>query len=403
MRASPAFPSQSQRGTAAGAIVFGLVLAGVAVGGFLWLEGRRNRLEPRSPPPVQTNDHAADKWTGRLGRFLAKGPPGGTWEIRSLTGVHKQYLAPHPSREEFYLIAPVKKNGEPQARAVSRWLVPRHFFRAPPALFFSNYTRSQGPERETLHVGSAADIETVRVHWVPRANNDGLTERRVWFSLADGEVVQVEDRSRGGRVVKRIRRLSVDTGDWDPDSVDEATLSHCEAEPPDPAADPDRVLHDVAAAAPFPVFEPSYLPPGYVLVRSSYSSCDAARSAANLQGAQPGEGTETLVHLVTQLYSDGMGLISLAIAPRADMDAIESATAGMGDESDPDNCPGLPANPTDIRQDDSTIRMRTDVCRTVLRRDDLDGVSVTLMGRNEIPGEEYVRMIGGLRLIVDHD
>lgn len=396
MREPPPSQSRPERGTAAGAIVFGLVLAGVAVGGFLWLEGRRNRLAPTAGTTVRVEDHTADKWTGRLGGFLAKGPSGGTWEIRYLSGVYKQYLAPHPSREEFFLIAQVNENEVIEARAVSRWLVPRQFFRAPPALFFSNYMRSQGPVEETLPDGT----ETVRVHWVPRVNNDGLTERRVWFSVAEGEVVQVEDRSREGRVVKRVRRLSVDTEDWDPRTVDEASLNHCQVEPPDPTADPDRVLHEVAAAAPFPVFEPSYLPPGYVLVRSSYSSCDAARSAAGLQGVPPEEVMQTPVHLVTQLYSDGMALISLAIAPRRDMDAIENATAGMGDESDPDSCPGLPANPRDIRQESATIRMRTDVCRSVLRLDDLDDVSVTLMGRNEIPGEEYLRMMGGLRPVV---
>ena len=42
------------------------------------------------------------------------------------------------------------------------------------------------------------------------------------------------------------------------------------------------------------------------------------------------------------------------------------------------------------------IRRRTDACRTVLRLDGFEGVSITLLARNELPGDEYVKVMESL-------
>ena len=60
---------------------------------------------------------------------------------------------------------------------------------------------------------------------------------------------------------------------------------------------------------------------------------------------------------------------------------------------------GQPTDPRDILHQGAVIRMRTDICRTVVRRDDLDGVSVTIIGRNEIPNDEYLRMVATLEKV----
>jgi hypothetical protein len=375
-----------ERGSAAGAVVFALVLAGVLVGGFLWLQGRREMLEVslQNGGGSSTNGGAADKWTQVLGKFLAKGPDRGTWETRFFSCVYTHYLRPVPGSErDLFLIAEVTSEGPRNTRSVPRWLVPRHFFRAPASLFFSNYVRSRAPVREMLPDGT----ETWRVHWKPRSNFEGLvdTERHVWFSVDEGEVVQVEDVSRTGHMVRLVKRISRETGAWDVGDVD--VREALDADPPDPHADPDLALAKVAAKAPFPVFVPTYLPPGFVLVRASYQ--DFETDAASGDGAR--------VHLVTQLYSDGLGLISLAIAPRDDMNLIERQSETMME--DPGNqmpCPGLPAEPREIEESGSRIKLRTDSCRTVARRDDLVGASATLIGRNELPADEYLRMIGSL-------
>ncbi len=371
--------SASQRGSVAGAVVFGLVLAAILFGGYLWLEGRRADAKAGSGH-LENGGTSADKWTRILGRFLDKGPEGGTWETKFLKCVYKTYVAPHPTDRQAYLLGRPQVDGSVKTRAVSRWLVPRHFFRAPASLFFANYHRSRAPITEE-------STGTVRVHWRPRADVHGITEteRVVWFSRDKHIVLRVEDRSRTGHMTRRVRRLDEGTGDW-PGSVDHATLRRVEAPPPDPHADEDQALATVVAKAPFPVYVPKSMPPGFVLVRSSYSIIPTPRDP------------EAKVQLVSQLYSDGVALISVGVAPRGDMDAIEMMSAAMDDTTDPAACPGLPTNPRDIREDSAMISLRTDVCRTVLRRDDLTGVSVTLIGRNELPIEEYLGMMSTLEL-----
>lgn len=394
----PVCPATHEYGSVLGAVVFALVAAGVLVGGYFWLQARRTQDGDQTR---RAWSGAADEWTGRLGKFLAKGPSGGTWETRFLSSTCRHYISQDPARPGVFLIAQVEPDGSPgETQAVSRWLVPRHFFRAPSSLFFSNYQRSEAPVRERLPNGT----DTWRVHWAPRVHPEGLTERRVWFTVAEGAVVQVEDHSRSGHLIHRVRQIAEGTGDWDPQKRPDEESEHCEIAPPDPNADPERVLLEAVDDAPFPVYKPRHIPAGFVLVRSSYSICDAARSTESLQG-EPVQGRQggTPVHLVTQLYSDGMALISVAVAPREDMDVIETVTAGMGDAADPGSCPGLPAEPRKILQDDTVVRLRTDVCRIVLRRDDLAGASVTLIGRNELPTEEYLRMISSLEEVPSLD
>lgn len=374
---------RAERGHVFGALIFGLVLAGVMIGGYLWLESRA--LPPEGTPAGSgSNGGAADRWTRLLGTFLAKGPEGGTWETRYLSCTYKHVLAPHPREPDTYLIAQLEPKGADRPRAVSRWLVPRQFFRSPPSLFFSNYTRTQGPERETLPDGT----RTWRVHWGRRADPDSMTERRVWFSAESGEVVQIADYSRAAHLIRRVRRLSTGTGDWNPAGVDPERLQRFERAPPDPGADPERALSGVAAKAPFPIYTPTYVPPGFVLVRASYTRFSA----------EDDEGEERDVQLVSQLYSDGLALISVAVAPRRDMDVIERMNA-MEDNDDPSACPGLPEDAVNLRHEGSVVRMRSDACRTVLRRDDLGAVSVTLIGRNELAADEYLRMVATLEAV----
>ena len=382
---------------AAGAVLFGCVLLAVAVGGWLWLSGRHSHLEANGHRRAVAPEGArADKWTSRLGRFLQEGPAPGTWETRAYNCIYTHYIALHPSKPDAVLIAKVSATGVDAPQAVSRWLVPRFFFRAPAHLFFSNYVRTEGPIGDETEDGT----KCWRVHWAPRDNLDGLSERIVWFAQVGGSVVQVEDRARNGRVLRRVRRIAEDTGKWDPSGIDPRSIEHIESARPDARSDPDRTLATLARKAPFAVYQPTYLPAGFVLVRATYEVRDATLSPAvgtspNLEGeprAQP-------VKLLSQLYSDGLALISVGVAFRADMDVIERLTAGMTEMDSPTSCPGLPGEPRDILHQGATIRMRSDACRTVVRRDDLGGVSVVIIGRNEIPNDEYLRMVATLELV----
>ena len=338
----------------------------------------------------------ADKWTSRLGLFLQKGPSPGTWETRAFNCLYTHYIAPHPTKSDAVVIAQVSAKGVSAPRAVSRWLVPRFFFRAPAHLFFSNYVRTEGPIGDEIEDGT----KCWRVHWAPRDNLDGLTERIVWFAQVGGHVVQVEDRARNGHLIRRVRRSAEDTGKWDPADIDAEDLLHIESTQPDSNSDPDRTLVALARKAPFAVYQPSYMPAGFVLVRATYEVRDAATSPAG--GTAPnleGEPKAQPVKLLSQLYSDGLALISVGVAFRRDMDTIERLTAGMTEMDSPTACPGLPGEPRDILHQGATIRMRSDACRTVVRRDDLEGVSVTIIGRNEIPNDEYLRMVATLEAV----
>jgi len=391
-------------GNALGAVVFTIVLLAIAVGGYLWLQGRNARLDASQIRPSGHSGRTADKWTGRLGKFLRTGPTSGTWETRSLSCVYTSYVAPHPTEPESFIIAQVGAGGAKRPLVVSRWLVPRHFFRAPAHLFFSNYERTEGPIRDELDDGT----KTWRVHWGPRDEREGLTERIVWFSVVGGEVVQIEDRSRSGHLLRRVRRIARDTGLWDPRHLRTEDLEHVVTKEPTADADPEQRLQHSCTEAPFDVYEPTYLPSGFVLVRSSYTVADAALTPSERPAATDGPDAKDVspvapakspVQLVSQLYSDGLALISVGVAPREDMNTIEVLTAGMADADDPASCPGLPGEPRDIRQNGSVIRMRRDTCRIVLRRDDLLGVSVTIIGRRELPDDEYLRMIGSMKKI----
>jgi hypothetical protein len=382
---------------AAGAVVFGAVFVSVVLGGYLWLQGRSARLEAGQHQVRTTNGRAADTWTQRLGKFLRAGPTNGTWQTRSRSCIYTSFIAPHPTEAEFFIVAQVDAAGVRKPLVVSRWLIPRHFFRAPAYLFFSNYVRTEGPVREELEDGT----KTWCVHWGPRYDEGGMseTERLAWFTESSGEVVQIEDRSRTGHMIRRVTRVSHTTGAWDLKDLDLQGLERCVSEPPDPASDPEQGLRQAGVQAPFDVYRPYYLPPGFVLVRSSYGVCDASLmpGAEEIEDRDP--PAQTPVQLVSQLYSDGLAMISVGVAPKEDMNVIEALTAGMAETDDPAACPGLPADTRDLEQNGSVIRMRTDTCRIVLRRDDLPRISVTIIGRNELPTEEYLRMIGSLERV----
>ena len=104
------------------------------------------------------------------------------------------------------------------------------------------------------------------------------------------------------------------------------------------------------------------------------------------------------LRLASLLYSDGLGLISVGIGTRSDMDALQQRLIAMGPgDGEPGGCSTLPPDQGYVEvEGQRVIRRRTDTCRTVLRLDGFEGVSVTLLARNELPGDEYVKVMESL-------
>ena len=80
------------------------------------------------------------------------------------------------------------------------------------------------------------------------------------------------------------------------------------------------------------------------------------------------------------------------------MDVIERQNAARmsSTTADGEGCPGLEQEPRKVRSEGKLVRLRSDTCRTVMRRDDLGDVSVTVLGRNELSAEQYLRVIQSL-------
>lgn len=337
--------------------------------------------QPR--PPVRLREIAAraERYTASLGHFLDVGPTDGTWTVENPNRVVTWRFAPHPDETEAIVLAELGDHDVPQRiEVVHRSAIPRLFFEAPSWLFFANYAPEGAPVMAPLEGADNA----VQIVWRPVHDGGGLTSRHAWFDRDSAELLRVEDRSRAGHVVRAVRRHP---GATDVLDLPKADVPGCCGRPlVTHAADDIRR----ALAAPFEVYEPAMLPPGYVRIRADYRASDLDEAETPVE-----------VHRATLLYSDGLGLISLVIAPRPDLDAIVSHYGRMPSrDGDPNGCPGLPTAASEVRDTRSVIRMRQDVCRTLLRRDDVaEDLGVMLLGRNELPLEAYVRAIGGLKRV----
>jgi hypothetical protein len=78
------------------------------------------------------------------------------------------------------------------------------------------------------------------------------------------------------------------------------------------------------------------------------------------------------------------------------MDAMQAFAARRDEHRAPEACPSLPGVTGVVTEGALVIRRRADACRTVLRVDDAEGPSVVVIGRNERPGDEYIRIVRGL-------
>lgn len=318
-------------------------------------------------------------WTGALGRFLNQGPTEGTWAVQAPTKEWVWYFESHPRHQDQVIVAPVYDGETGKVSAISRLGAPLFFYEAPAWMFTANYRQEGLPRYDVMPDGRRA----VRAAWRPVHHTDGLTERIAWFA-DDGKVLQIEDYSRTGFMVRRVRRVLDSKAEIDPADIPSELC--CPTMPKVASDDMAR-----ASAAPFRVYTPAFLPRGYALVRVVYEDGPLNKKNPII---------EPSVQRVSLLYSDGMGIISMAIAPPDHMDAITRHVNKMPVRGgNTDVCPTLSGQPKDLLASRTgVIRMSSDRCRTVLRRDNVgDDLSVMLIGRNELSTETYLRIVQSLK------
>ncbi len=325
---------------------------------------------------------AADR-AGALRAFLIDGPGTGTWEVQGLSAKRTTWIAPHPDDGAWLLKAEVRSGGDTRPCVALRGTVAREFLEGPWELFARNYVLV-GPEREEPTRDGAP---AVHLRWAPRVEARD-TARHVWFDAGSGQVLQIEDVAREGQRVRGIYRVSPSTGRLDPERM---RPGGADGQDICVQAEPESIrMQALLELAPFPLVAPSWLPAGYERIGARYEELDDVRAGV----AEP-------VRLASLLYSDGLGLISIGIAVPSDMDALQEKLAAMGPgDGEPGGCATLPPDAGPVAAGpDRLLRRRSDRCRTVLRLDGLEGVSVTLLCRNELPGDEYVKVMESLKRV----
>ncbi|MHC5011297.1 MAG: hypothetical protein ACYTG6_10150, partial [Planctomycetota bacterium] len=328
--------------------------------------------------------------TALLRDMMSEGPTEGTWRVEGLMGTREWCLAPHPTDEASVYVGRRRRDGTVSARKWSRRWIARMFVPGPEELFFRNYRLSGPLETVTDEEGASLLMAT----WVPRRDQDGGTARRIWIDGSSGEIVRVEDRSRLDHVIRKAERVASEATPMalpDPDASSRAG-SRSSRGRRSRWGEPN--LGRVAGEAGFTLLAPTYIPPGFELMAAAYRAWPLP--------PEPGADPETRrrIMLAYQLYSDGLATISIGIAPAEEMNALERAVATMrAAEEEEGACPTLPDPNPAVDVDGIVIRRRRDMCRTVLRIDDLHGVSVALLGQNEIPEDEYVTMVSSLEVV----
>ena len=314
----------------------------------------------------------------RLHAFMEDGPGAGVWQLHTLDGTSEWMVADHPRDATCLLVSRVEEGGRPgKVRIWEKHRLARFFIPGSLDLFFRNYRLW---EQTVIEEGSESLLHAI---WLPRADLGGDTGRTLWVDRGTGEVIRLEDRSYIGNCVRCLLRLSPGA----------PPLGIPVAEAGDscrrfPAEEPAPSAERLAGRVPFTVLEPTFLPEGFALIASNYRQLEV--DCVDADGV---EAAPRCVGLAYLQYSDGLVNIGIGIALPEDMDAFEAWMGARPVEDDPDACPPLPEEARPLTADGELIRRRRDRCRTVLRLDGRAEVSVLLLGRNEIPEDEYLHVL----------
>jgi hypothetical protein len=319
----------------------------------------------------------------RLDAFMAEGPSPGIWQLTELDGTSWHVIDEHPEDASCLLIAETDEKGIPgRVEVRKRRQLARKFVRGDLDLFLRNYEITE----ETIVDEDDPDAAFLAV-WKPKNDQGGETSRSVWIDPKTGQIVRIEDHSYVGNCIRCLTRLHEEGKPLEAPAL---------GEPDDGCGDPPERGYAsagrLAADVPFTVYEATYLPPGFELVAANHH-------VLTVPACLEPSGTlrdPRKIRIAYLLYSDGLCTMDIGTAFPDDLDLLEAAIASQPASDDPEACPPIPERVKPVRLDGELIRRRRDRCRTVLRLDGRSEVSVQLMAQNEIPEDEYLRVLAGV-------
>lgn len=298
-------------------------------------------------------------------KTVAFGPVPGTWELKEEDNVRKRLLEDDPKSPSFLRCTFMGEPKPPKSydrSMVGRWMTGES------ELFFANY-RPAGPARREEMDGHGV----VAVTW---GRTDGMccSSRVIFMDHGSGEVVAWEDHAWNGTKLRSARLTA---------RIEFS--SRPAAKPVRPAV--VRTFADFVKGSPIPLYEPSRLPAGYERVNYGLTEYRDA-----LHPSDP------VVPLYYVRYGDGIAHLDVMMARPEDMRRLVEFARNYQGSTGPGTCPATADVFEDLQADAGAIliRRRADKCRTVLQREDLKGVSVALVGFNEIPGDLYVETMKSL-------
>jgi hypothetical protein len=319
--------------------------------------------------------------TRALERAYEKGATPGAWQIQEAHGEpRKRSIQEDPSDPTRlhcrFDDAPASEAAAKKVFSFARSQVARSFLgEGPPHLFFENYRPVGSASVEVMN-----GRRTVRVAFVSVAASGPSVQRTTWTDEQSGDLVGLEDRAPDGGLVHAARLLG-------------RLLEEFRATPVragERRSKGGQSLEEVVRLAPFPVYEPARLPPGFRRTHQAY-----VRQKIRGETSEP----TSWFDFVRLKYSDGLAGLDVWIGRPDSLKRLDEWIAKWGGKSrEAAACPSSPAaTPEDLVADEAVvIRRRADKCRTVLRVDPVKGLTVELIGRNEIPADAYVTAIRSL-------
>ncbi len=360
---------------------------------------------PTVPADVITGPAIADGGsTVALTSLARSGPADGRWSYQDSRRTSNQVLSRDPSDAGVLHLRPVgDKNARTKTMPVD--VIARVFF-GNVQRFLANYRPCEAAtpdavvSAELAASQGAAGRDVLRVRWCSVSGDTGPF-RHVWMDALTHEIARLEDRTRDGHLIRQLNFTRLSPDEFVPPVPGSAEKA--KASLPALSSRTMANFDEFVSRVEIPIYEPAELPPRYARTEFGFDNRPYGSAGTPLRVAWIG-------------YDEGVMQMNLFIAPPEDMVRLEaiSRTAALNkggahgggasgtDAPVPGGCASMPIDtPEEIFESEGavTVRVRSDGCRIVVRRDDLPGVAIALVGSAATPRDAYIRTIRNLVLV----